>query len=93
MMNSITKSILLLIFGACAFPAMSAINLFTCEPEWKALADEIGGDQVTSFSATNGLQDPHHIQARPSLIARVRKAAMFICTGSDLEIGYFCPGR
>jgi len=74
--------------GLSAMPAMAAINLFTCEPEWKALADEIGGDQVTSSSATTGLQDPHHIQARPSLIARVRKADMFICTGADLEIGW-----
>lgn len=86
-MNSILKSLTLML-GLSAMPAMAAINLFTCEPEWKALADEIGGDQVTSSSATTGLQDPHHIQARPSLIARVRKADMFICTGADLEIGW-----
>ena len=86
-MNSFIKN-LLIIFGCIAFPTLASINLFTCEPEWKALADEIGGDQVSSSSATTGLQDPHHIQARPSLIARVRKADMFICTGADLEIGW-----
>ncbi|MDQ7048282.1 MAG: zinc ABC transporter substrate-binding protein [Enterobacterales bacterium] len=86
-MNSIIKSILF-VLALIAFPAIASINLFTCEPEWKSLADEIGGDQIHSFSATSGLQDPHHIQARPSLIAQVRKADMFICTGADLEIGW-----
>jgi zinc/manganese transport system substrate-binding protein len=34
------------------------------------------------------LQDPHQVQARPSLIARVRRADMLVCSGSQLEIGW-----
>lgn len=64
------------------------VRVFACEPEWAALADEIGGDLVETYSATTALQDPHYIQARPSLIARVRRADLVICSGAQLEIGW-----
>ncbi len=74
----------------CAFtlPAFAAINILACEPEWGALAQELGGDKVSVYEATNALQDPHHIQARPSLIAKARNADMAVCTGAELEIGW-----
>lgn len=74
-----------------SLPAVAALNIFTCEPEWAALAQEIGGDKVSVASATTALQDIHHIQARPSLIARVRSADLVICSGSELEIGWLPP--
>ena len=71
-----------------AMPAAAALNVFACEPEWGALAQELGGDKVSVHSATTALQDPHRIEARPSLIARVRNADLIVCTGSDLEAGW-----
>ena len=68
--------------------ASAELKVFACEPEWAALAEEIGGDLVESYSATTALQDPHYIQARPSLIAQVRKADLVICSGAQLEIGW-----
>jgi zinc/manganese transport system substrate-binding protein len=68
--------------------AHAAVNVFACEPEWASLASEIGGDKVSVFSATTGLQDPHRIEARPSLIARMRTADLMICSGADLEVGW-----
>ena len=68
--------------------AVADLNVFACEPEWSALAEEIGGDLVKVSSATNALQDPHYIEARPSLISRVRKADLLICSGAQLEIGW-----
>jgi len=77
------------IFIALVPVSVSAeIRIFACEPEWAALADEIGGDLVETFSATTALQDPHYIQARPSLIAKVRRADLVICSGAQLEIGW-----
>ena len=38
--------------------------------------------------ATSALQDPHQIQAKPSLIARARNADLVVCTGAELEIGW-----
>jgi zinc/manganese transport system substrate-binding protein len=40
------------------------------------------------FTATTARQDPHHIEARPSLIARLRQADLLVCTGAELETGW-----
>jgi zinc/manganese transport system substrate-binding protein len=69
-------------------PASANLAIFACEPEWAALAQELGGGSVVANSATTGLQDPHHIQARPSLIALIRDADMIACTGADREAGW-----
>lgn len=71
-----------------ALPAHASLNVLTCEPEWEALVKEIGGDKVRVTSATTALQDPHRIEARPSLIARARSADLMVCTGAQLEIGW-----
>jgi len=73
---------------AFAVPAFAALNVLACEPEWGALTRELGGDKVTVYDATNAMQDPHHIQAKPSLLARARNADMLVCTGAELEIGW-----
>ena len=62
--------------------------MFACEPEWGALARELGGDAVRVYSATTAFQDPHHIEARPSLIAQMRRADLAVCTGAELEVGW-----
>jgi zinc/manganese transport system substrate-binding protein len=74
-----------------ALPATAALRVFACEPEWAALAQELGGPLVDTTSATTALQDPHQIQAKPSLIARVRNADLVVCTGAELEIGWLPP--
>jgi zinc/manganese transport system substrate-binding protein len=75
-----------------AFPlaprGAQALDVFACEPEWGALTKELGGDKVDVFVATSARQDPHQIQARPSLIARLRSADLVVCTGAELEIGW-----
>ena len=69
-------------------PVQAALSVFACEPEWAALAQELGGDKVSTYAATSGLQDPHQVQARPSLIARARVADLVVCTGAELETGW-----
>ena len=71
-----------------AIPAHAALRVFACEPEWGALAQELGGNLVEVSVATSALQDPHHIQAKPSLIAKARNADLVVCTGAELEIGW-----
>jgi zinc/manganese transport system substrate-binding protein len=68
--------------------ARAAVNVLACEPEWQALAQELGGDKVKVSSATSALQDPHRVEARPGLIARTRNADLLVCTGLDLEVGW-----
>src|SRR5471032_270174 len=69
-------------------PAAAALNVFATVPEWGALAEELGGDKVKIYTATNALQDPHHVEAKPSLIARARSADLVVATGAELEIGW-----
>ncbi len=68
--------------------AQAALNVLACEPEWAALTEELAGDKARVTSATTAFQDPHHVQARPSLIARARNADLLVCTGAELEIGW-----
>jgi len=77
-----------LVTGVFLSAHAAALDIFACEPEWGALAQELGGDRVTIYVATNAFQDPHQIQAKPSLLAKARRANLVVCTGLELEIGW-----
>jgi len=64
------------------------LKVFACEPEWAALARALGGGNMEIYTATAAAQDPHYIQARPSLIARARRADLLVCAGAELESGW-----
>ena len=68
--------------------AANALNVFACEAEWGSLVEELAGNGVDVTVATTAFQDPHRLQARPSLIAAARRADLLVCTGADLEIGW-----
>jgi zinc/manganese transport system substrate-binding protein len=87
-MKTSLQIFVLLLAQIFTLPATAAFNVFACEPEWGALAQELGGDKVSVYSATTALQDPHRVEARPSLISRVRSAQLVICSGAELEIGW-----
>jgi zinc/manganese transport system substrate-binding protein len=61
--------------------------VFACEPEWAALVREFA-PHAQVRTATHARQDPHHIEARPSLIAAMRQADLAVCTGASLEAGW-----
>jgi zinc/manganese transport system substrate-binding protein len=64
-----------------------AFSVFACEPEWAALTKALF-PEAEVVSATTAQQDPHHIEARPSLIAQLRRADLAVCTGASLEAGW-----
>uniref|UniRef100_Q47JM3 Periplasmic solute binding protein n=1 Tax=Dechloromonas aromatica (strain RCB) TaxID=159087 RepID=Q47JM3_DECAR len=84
-MNKIISTVLLTL---ASLPAWANLNIFATVPEWGALAKEIGGDKVRVYTATNAFQDPHRIEAKPSLLAQARQAQLVIAAGADLEIGW-----
>jgi zinc/manganese transport system substrate-binding protein len=84
-MKKILCTLLLLLLSVNAH---AALNVFACEPEWAALTQQLAGDKAEIYTATGPLQDPHQVQARPSLIARARSAQLLVCTGAELEIGW-----
>ncbi len=87
-MKNVIRSILLVTTSLWVPGALAAHNIFATVPEWGALAEELGGDKVKVYVATNALQDPHRVEARPSLIARARGADLVVATGAELEVGW-----
>jgi zinc/manganese transport system substrate-binding protein len=71
-----------------SMPAQAKLQVFACEPEWGSLVHELAGDKVDVDVATTALQDVHQIEAKPSLIAKVRRADLTVCDGAELEIGW-----
>jgi zinc/manganese transport system substrate-binding protein len=88
MKNLYLKMVLLSVLWIMSSQVYAALNVFACEPEWGALAKEIGKENVNVYVATTALQDPHRVEARPSLIAQTRKANVMICSGAELEVGW-----
>ena len=44
------------------------------------------GDKATVTSIAQGDEDPHFVQPKPSFVAVLRDADMFVTTGIDLEL-------
>ena len=86
--KTLLASPLVALLLAVSAPAHAALRVFACEPEWGALVTALGGNLVDVSVATTAMQDPHQVQARPSLIARMRNADLVVCTGAELEIGW-----
>jgi zinc/manganese transport system substrate-binding protein len=78
----------LLLGALVSSPAQAKLKVFACESEWGSLLTELAGDKVDVDVATTALQDVHVIEAKPSLIAKVRAADLVVCTGAQLEIGW-----
>lgn len=87
-MRHITRVLVLAVLWLAGAQAQAAIKVFACEPEWGALVTELAGNQASVFVATTAQQDPHHIEARPALIAKLRQADLLVCTGAELEAGW-----
>ncbi len=87
-MKPVVTIAVLVLAGLVSAPAQAKLKVFSCEPEWGSLVHELAGDKVDVDVATSALQDVHVIEAKPSLIAKVRGADLVVCTGAELEIGW-----
>lgn len=73
---------------AIATPAFAGLNVVATLPWIGNLAKEIGGDKVAVTTLVKPSQDPHYVEAKPSMILAGRKADILMYAGLDLEIGY-----
>ena len=78
---------LLLLVGA-ATPAFAELNVVATLPWIGSLAKEIGKEKITVTTLIKPYQDPHMVEAKPSMILAGRKADIIMYNGLDLEIGY-----
>ena len=79
---------MIVLLGVFAAPVEAKLRVFACEPEWGSLLAELAANTIDVDVATNALQDVHVVEARPSLIAKMRKADLLVCSGAQLEIGW-----
>ncbi len=87
-MKKIFFTLMYLLLVALTKPVNAALEVFACEPEWAALTKELAANKVNIYTATNAMQDPHYVEARPSLISRARRAQLVVCTGAELELAW-----
>lgn len=69
-------------------PVFAGTNVVATLPWIGSVAKEIGGDRINIVVLVKPGQDPHMIEAKPSMILAARKADLFLFNGLDLEIGY-----
>jgi zinc/manganese transport system substrate-binding protein len=71
-----------------AAPAQARVRVVATLPWIGSLAAELGGDLVEVATLVKPMQDPHSLEAKPSMILAARKADIIMFNGLDLEIGY-----
>jgi zinc/manganese transport system substrate-binding protein len=69
-------------------PAFAAVNVVATLPWVGSLAKEIGKDKISVTTLIKPSQDPHYVEAKPSMILAGRKADVIMYNGLDLEVGY-----
>jgi ABC-type Zn uptake system ZnuABC Zn-binding protein ZnuA len=74
----------------CLFRQADAgpLRVVTTTEDLASIAREVGGSLVVVESLTRGSQDPHFLEARPSLILKTSRADLFIQVGMGLEAGW-----
>jgi len=74
--------------GVLGRPAHADVEVVATVPDLAALAKEVGGPFVRVTSLSLPTQDPHFVDAKPSLVLRLNKADLLIAVGRELEVGW-----
>jgi len=77
---------LLLLAGLWSAPPAAQVKVVTSLTTYGSIAREIVGDRGTVSSIAQGDEDPHFVQPKPSFVALLRDADLFVTTGLDLEL-------
>jgi ABC-type Zn uptake system ZnuABC Zn-binding protein ZnuA len=74
--------------GSAVIRSAPALNVVTSTTDLYDIARAVGGARVAVVHISEGYQDPHFVDPKPSFILRLRKADVFAFVGLDLEIGW-----
>jgi zinc/manganese transport system substrate-binding protein len=79
--------------GVVMFPgrADAKLRVVTTIETLADLAREVGGGRVDVEPLSHGYQDPHFVQAKPSLVLTLNRADALLYVGLDLEVGWLPP--
>ncbi|HWL39943.1 MAG TPA: metal ABC transporter substrate-binding protein [Gemmatimonadaceae bacterium] len=64
------------------------LNVVTTTTDLHDIAKSVGGNRIEAIHISEGYQDPHFVEAKPSFILRLRNAHVFAYVGLDLEVGW-----
>jgi zinc/manganese transport system substrate-binding protein len=81
----ILAAIAALMFGA---PAAAQLKVVTSTTDLADIARAVGGDKAQVSHVSEGYQDPHFAEAKPSFVLQLRRADIFAFVGLDLEVGW-----
>jgi zinc/manganese transport system substrate-binding protein len=73
---------------APARPAVAQLRVVTSTTDLYDIARQVGGSRINAVHISEGYQDPHFVEAKPSFILQLQRADVFAFVGLDLEIGW-----
>jgi len=71
--------------------AQGKLNVVATTEDLASIASEVGGDRIAVESIAKGYQDPHFVEAKPSLQVALNRADLLVHVGLELEIGWLPP--
>lgn len=80
-----------LILLAAGPAAHAKLKVVTSLQDLASIAAAVGAERVDATSVAKGYQDPHFVDARPSLVLLLSRADLLVIAGLELEIGYLQP--
>ena len=76
------------LFAALCQPVLAKLNVVATTPDLASIAKAIGGDLIDLTVLAKPTEDPHFVDAKPSLILKLNRADVVIEGGAELEIGW-----
>lgn len=83
----LTAALVLAVTGV----ASATVNVVSTIPDFASIAKEVGGDLVSTHALVRPTQDPHYVDAKPSMMLKLNKADLLMLAGMDLEVGWLPP--
>ena len=82
--------LLTIVAALVAWPAgaQTKLKVVTSTTDLYDIARAVGGSRITASHISEGYQDPHFVEAKPSFVLRMRDADVFAFVGLDLEVGW-----
>src|SRR5262245_39579786 len=74
-----------------ARPAQARLRVVASIETLADLCRQVGGDRVDVAPLSHGYQDPHFVDAKPSLVLGLNRADVLVHVGLDLEVGWLPP--
>ena len=90
-MKKLCTALALFLLGGMAPRAEAKVRVISTLQDFASIAQAVGGDKIEVDSLAKGYQDPHFVDAKPSLILKLSKADLLLVAGLELEIGYLPP--